>query len=80
MISSVNSYNCSINRVRVSGVSFEGAAIFRWSLPRETAAHGASDGSEPGIGEPKGTVAVFAVVPFNLSKPRPWVKSLARLS
>ena len=76
----MNYYDCNINRVRVSGASFEGAAIFRWSMPRETAAHGASDGSEPGIGEPKGTMAVFAVVPFNLSKQRPRVKSVARLS
>ena len=76
----MNYYNCNINRVRVSGASFKGAAIFRWSLPRETAAHGASDGSEPGIGEPKGTMAVFAVVPFNLTKQRLRVKMVARLS
>jgi hypothetical protein len=60
----MNYYDCNINRVRVSGASFEGAAIFRWSMPRETAAHGASDGSEPGIGEPKGTMAAFCRSPF----------------
>ena len=76
----MNYYNCNINRVRVSGASFKGAAIFRRSLPRETNAHGASDGSEPGIGEPKGTMAVFAVVPLDLSKQRPRVKNVARLS
>jgi hypothetical protein len=76
----MNYYNCSIDRVSVGGASFKGAAIFRWSLPRETAAHGASDGSEPGIGEPKGTMAVFAVVPFNLTKQRLRVKMVARLS